>query len=240
MDQSLDQQFPPAHRPSPSSSGGFYKYPAKIRSLRSPETSIDTPSTILLLDLNKAARSGRSHTREALESLTFRSFDPATSPAVKHIKKSESKRPPLIGGFSKMMQNRTVEQLSRNQMNRADEMIQTEPPNLGKLEFDDLTQYQKWTKETIEPFLKDLRKAILANKPEDLTSYIKSYCWAVESGDPPPECVVCEKIDDSIVDSERSENPQQQQQQQPQPQGLESGKALSVTFPVAHHHSDDN
>lgn len=65
---------------------------------------------------------------------------------------------------------------------------QTSPP-LFRDDIASIAQSQKWTKETVEPFLKELRQSIFANKPEDLKEFIMAYCFNSIKKDPPPSTI---------------------------------------------------
>jgi hypothetical protein len=61
--------------------------------------------------------------------------------------------------------------------------------DLIKRNFVGLTGYQEWSRSHVEPFLKELRNAIKANRPENIPSYISAYCAAYEGGMPQPVTV---------------------------------------------------
>jgi hypothetical protein len=71
--------------------------------------------------------------------------------------------------------------VSKQLYNKEDQVVQTEY-NLNRLDFKGLNGYQKWTNEVAEPFIKDLRKALKTNRPENIEDYIISYCEEKKKG----------------------------------------------------------
>jgi hypothetical protein len=57
--------------------------------------------------------------------------------------------------------------------------------NFGK----GLSGYQTWTSDTVEPFLKELRKQVKDKRPQDVPSYIIRYCQAMQKNEPPPDTI---------------------------------------------------
>ena len=205
LNLSLDQHLPPHGRQFPTTSGGFLKYPSKIRSLREPLDITKTSnaagmSTRLILDLGASSRvqspggEGR-RVRESLEELknpaTVVAFDPTSSQIVQHFRNKAVKRggpPSLIGGagFSQVLQNRNLDALAYARMRRHDASVTTEP-EFTKLDLSDLSEYQRWNKGECEPFLKELRTAILANRPENIAEFVAAWAMAVASGQEQPK-----------------------------------------------------
>lgn len=201
---SLDQHALPG-RGVPTTSGGFLSYPSKIRSLREVDVSASTngPSTKLILDLGlqrgQSAGEGR-RVREELEEMSDVKaasssviFDPTSSQVVQHfrnkaVKRSNLAAPSLIGGsgFSESLTRRNLDSLSYARMKRNEVGTQT-APTFAKLDLTDLAAYQKWNKGTCEPFLKELRMAILSNRPEDIGEFTLAWTLAYVKGEPPPQ-----------------------------------------------------
>jgi len=91
-----------------------------------------------------------------------------------------------VGSFNNILQQRTLEALLKARMGRVDKSEQVEWP-LYKHDFPDLATYQKWSNTEVEPFLKQLRKCVLANRPVDINQYIIAYCEALRKGQEAPE-----------------------------------------------------
>ena len=206
LNLSLDQHLPPNPRSVPSTSGGFLKYPSKIRSLREPADISKTsgaagPSTRLIteLGLSRGQSPGEGRrVRESLEKIAFDKpsatsiiFDPTSSQIVQHFQSKASKRladsPSLIGGdgFAQSLQRRNIDALAYARMRRASVEVATDP-QFTKLDLSDLADYQRWSKGSCEPFIKDLRAAILANRPENIPEFVAAYCCAMVMGQPQP------------------------------------------------------
>ena len=205
LNLSLDQHLPPHGRAVPTSAGGFLKYPSKIRSLREPVDITRTTngsSTRLILDLGggRAQSPGEGkRVRESLEKLTVDRpsatsiiFDPTSSQIVQHFQNKATKRltgpPSLIGGagFSQVLQKRNLDALAYARMRRSDVGVSTEPVFV-KLDLSDLADYQRWSKGDCEPFLKELRQALLANRPENIAEFVAAWATSICSNQPPPK-----------------------------------------------------
>lgn len=70
---------------------------------------------------------------------------------------------------------------------------QTDLP-LIRQHFENLTEYQKWVDEEVEPFLKGLRKAVMRAKPAVLQSYVSAYCEAIAMQREPPETITSDPV----------------------------------------------
>ena len=206
MNLSLDQHLPPHGRAVPSTSGGFLKYPSKIRSLREPvDVSRTTagPSTRMVLDLgtNRSQSPGEGkRVRESLERLSLDKpsatsiiFDPTSSQIVQHFQSKAVKRqqggpPSLIGGagFSQSLQKRNLDALAYARMRRSDVGVTTEPA-FTKLDLSDLSDYQRWTKGECEPFVKELRQALLSNRPDNIAEFVAAWALSVCNNQPAPK-----------------------------------------------------
>lgn len=64
-----------------------------------------------------------------------------------------------------------------------------EPPML-KQEFPDYKDYQAWMQQRIDPFVKKMRKALIANKPQNVEEYVMAFCIREMRGEEPPETVL--------------------------------------------------
>jgi hypothetical protein len=72
-------------------------------------------------------------------------------------------------------------------MRRQSVEVSTEP-SFVKLDLSDLADYQRWSKGVCEPFLKDLRQAILTNRPENIAEFVGAWAIAAATNQPPPKC----------------------------------------------------
>eukprot|EP01038_Epipyxis_sp_PR26KG_P011046 gene11046-14831_t len=77
---------------------------------------------------------------------------------------------------------------TRNMIGRADQDIQTNMPNMSRLKIGGL-EYASWSSDVVDPFLKDLKKAIKNNRPADINAFCIQYCQALAEGKPPPDTV---------------------------------------------------
>lgn len=66
-----------------------------------------------------------------------------------------------------------------------------------KKRFNDLKETRNWTTEEVDPFLKNLRAAIITNKPEDIQEYCALYCVHLFHKKPPPQTIERFIIEDS-------------------------------------------
>lgn len=69
--------------------------------------------------------------------------------------------------------------------NKNDAGTQTEV-KLERQNFATLSDYQNWSNDVAEPFFRELRKAVKANRPKDLEEYCIEYCRRHQQGLPPP------------------------------------------------------
>mmetsp|Transcript_28003 Transcript_28003/g.39851 ORF Transcript_28003/g.39851 Transcript_28003/m.39851 type:complete len:208 (+) Transcript_28003:28-651(+) len=75
---------------------------------------------------------------------------------------------------------------NRNMLGRSDVACQNDL-NLRKLRLDGLSEYQKWSTDEVEPFLKELRKSIKAQRPTSIEDFCIEFCYARVAGKDPPE-----------------------------------------------------
>lgn len=210
MNLSLKQQLPPAKMPS--TSGGFLsRYPtnpSKLRSLREPldiSTTKNGPSTKLVVDMERARSPTALQRRMALEdtmkgdsTFPYPAFNPGESKVVTNVSKSPHKvgkqKNSLIGGLQNaLLTNRSLEALKKVATRRDDAECQT-APELYKIEFENIQDYQTWSKSDVDPLLKDLRKAILTHRPVDFGLYLEAYGKALAEGTEPPSCQLFEEM----------------------------------------------
>jgi hypothetical protein len=71
--------------------------------------------------------------------------------------------------------------------NRKNVECQTEPAPILKQEFVDLKDYRKWGNTMVDPFVKDLRKILMSQKPGSIEQYVIAYCNARINGEPVPD-----------------------------------------------------
>lgn len=221
-------EFPPRANGLPSSAGGFYKYPKKIRSLPIIDKEVTIhddftkhkPSTAMLMDYRPKTAAIEEQKMRSLRELAstqsiMRSFDPS-DPLVDKAKRSIriedvekglnksslGKIPPLVSSnYSLLVEPEPVDPNKFKEKG-----MQTDPPLLLKAQFAEFKDYNNWMRQIVDPFFKGLRKSILSNKPADLELFIMTYCNAAREGeklpvtdDPPPEPEV---IVEPEVDSE--------------------------------------
>lgn len=208
--------------------GRYPTNPSKDNKLRDPldvRKNTNGPGTKLLLDLDKAKspsalrrRIGAAQMGGSLsEQFPAPPFEPSSSTTVKAIQYEKQKMREtgmntsdlnpfeaaatknLVGGLGgNMLTNRSVEALTKAFMPREEEGCQTKA-ELVRIDFEDLNGYQAWSKKEIEPALRDLRKAVLANRPENLGLFLEEYGRALCKGEDPPECRLPEELVDDYA-----------------------------------------
>lgn len=211
MNLSLKQQLAPSH--NPSTSGGFLsRYPtnpSKLRSLREPLDVSNTkngPSTKLVVDVERVRSPTALERRVALENtmkeggslFPYPAFNPGESQAVSKFGQSDKRlgaqKNALVGGLAgSLLTNRSVEALKKVVTRRDDAECQSQQ-DLLKLEFENIQDYQKWSKNDVDPLLRELRKSLLSNRPEDMGLYLEAYGRAMCQGKEPPACLLPEEI----------------------------------------------
>jgi len=65
--------------------------------------------------------------------------------------------------------------------NNCDASTETTPPALPKREITGITDYNKWVKETVDPFVSSLKSSILSAKPDNIAEYVSQYGVAVST-----------------------------------------------------------
>eukprot|EP01040_Poterioochromonas_malhamensis_P020907 gene20907-25099_t len=111
-------------------------------------------------------------------------FDKLQSNSPKNtVRKLRHTAQPLRSSF--VMRRKSSEFGENILFGKAEIGIQTDD-RLERLEFPTLTQYQQWSNNVSEPFFKELRKAVKANRPANLEQYIIHYCYAMQKGEPAP------------------------------------------------------
>lgn len=73
--------------------------------------------------------------------------------------------------------------------NRKTVGVQTEPSPVVKQEFVDLKDFRKWGSNEVDPFVKELRKVLMTQKPSSIERYVMAYCSARLMGEPAPDTV---------------------------------------------------
>lgn len=182
-------------------------------------------STRLILDLGlsrgQSPGEGR-RVRESLEQISQSKlgtasniFDPTSSQIVQHFKNKAIKRqvgpPSLIGGagFAQMLQKRNLDAMAYARMKRQEVSTSTEP-HFKKLDLSDLSDYQKWSKGVCEPFLKELRQALLANRPDNVAEFVAAWALASACGHAPPKAwLEGEKEAEELMNAQIESNPQE-------------------------------
>lgn len=213
MNLSLDQGLPPSS--VPKTTGGFLgRYPtnpSKLKSLREgPSVDISQTkngaSTKLVVDLERAKSPTSLERRMALDKAMmaespypYPAFNPAQSQTVNSFKSKGSQaqgpqKNALVGGLgASLLTNRSLEALKIVASKRDTVETQTDPVLL-KLDFPDIGSYQKWSKNDVDPVMRELRKAVLSQRPEDLGLYLEAYGKALCEGREPPVCRLPEEI----------------------------------------------
>jgi hypothetical protein len=209
MNLSLDQHLPPSN--VPKTSGGFLsRYPtnpSKLKSLREPVDVSKTrngASNKLVVDLERAKSPTALERRIALDKamttespFTIPAFDPSQSQSVAKVKKTNphnKQKNSLIGGLgNQLLTNRSLDALAKVVTKRETQETQTEPM-LVQIDFPDISGYQKWSKESIDPLMRDLRKALLTNRPEEIGMFLEAYGKAMCEGKELPVCKLPSEI----------------------------------------------
>lgn len=94
--------------------------------------------------------------------------------------------PSLSSSFAlPKVQSLKPEPVVRNMMGRSDVACQA-GPDLTRAQFDGLQEFQDWTVDKVEPFMKHLKKALKTQRPANLTDYVVAYCLALADGAPEP------------------------------------------------------
>jgi hypothetical protein len=220
MNLSLDQGLPPSNLPR--TSGGFLgRYatnPSKLKSLREgPPLDISQTkngaSTKLVVDLERARSPTALERRVVLDKAMaaespypYPAFNPSQSQTVSAFKgqlqgngngkktQSYTQKNSLVGGLGgSLLSGRSLEALAKVVSKRDHIETQTEPLLL-KQDFPDISSYQKWSKNNVDPLLRDLRKNLLSQRPEDLGLYLEAYGKALCEGKDLPDCKLPEEI----------------------------------------------
>lgn len=210
MNLSLDQSLPPSS--VPKTSGGFLsRYPtnpSKLKTLREPvdvRKTVNGASTKLVVDLERAKSPTALERRIALDKAMnaespypYPAFNPEQSQTVRNTK-SLTKAPglqknSLVGGLgNQLLTNRSLEALAKVVTKRDSQETQTDP-ELLKIDFPDISSYQKWSKEVVDPLMRDLRKGILSNRPEEVGMYLEAVGKAMCEKKEWPECKLAEEM----------------------------------------------
>jgi hypothetical protein len=93
---------------------------------------------------------------------------------------------PLYSSFLMKQQLPPEETATGSMYKRNDAETQT-VVTIERLELAGVKEYQKWTNEVVEPFIKDLRKQLKNCRPVNLEDYIIAYCDAKKNGLPVPD-----------------------------------------------------
>jgi hypothetical protein len=75
---------------------------------------------------------------------------------------------------------------------KSDAGTQTAPIFTRRADIADFKAQGHWSRATVDPFLNDIRKHILAHKPEDLVGFTLECVAAHAAGKPLPETVIVE------------------------------------------------
>ena len=210
--------------------GRYPTNPSKDANLRDPldvRKNTNGPGTKLLLDLDRSKSPSALRRRigaaqigaSVSEQFGALPFEPSSSTTVKAIQLEKQKMRDsgmntsdlnmfehnvtknLVGGLGgNMLTNRSVEALTKAFMPREEQGCQTKP-ELIRLDFEDLNEYQHWSKKEIEPALRELRKVVLANRPENLGLFLEEYGRALCKGEEPPECKLPEELVDDYANT---------------------------------------
>lgn len=179
---------------APPVAGGFYRYPRSSRSL----PSIDMPpTTCMLMDFKEVKASNKimDLRRLAASQHSVRSYDPIQDSKSLKIKKSirvknnfnasnsmaESTSiddtlfaPSLVSQYTKCIDKKNS--YIPEDQRYLHKSSQSSLNNLIRLDFPEFKQYNEWMNGTVDPFIKNLRKVIVAQKPEDIREYVIQFC----------------------------------------------------------------
>lgn len=187
----------PCRLPSPVKTGGFYKYPKNSRTLpsllvSSAEQKVKLgPSTQIIIEVPKTRKAKKSIIRESTQSLNQNSqqslcSDDMSQSFSRKSLKDVNKTPPLVSSFSDILLNLPLDEFESLLPGQRNASVQTDVGELFCLELDDISEYKKWLKIAVDPFLKDLKKNILEDRPENVEGYCAAYCMALTMAAPMP------------------------------------------------------
>lgn len=133
----------------PSPSGGFYKFPHKLRSL-SVEQRADVSSTLMILEngLQNSERRLQTPSSTSRESETLKVNRESISHRLKGIETENIKSSQSL---QSSFQIKKPVVLKGNQRNVATQI--EEEPNIRQ-EFTDMKEYRNWTADNVDPFIK--------------------------------------------------------------------------------------
>jgi hypothetical protein len=199
----LASPLPHRNISSPPTAGGFYKLPKTPNSLsklsssgpvtnHSPQIQRtgSLPTLVLLLDKPKKdfrAEIQRIAKVKIPSRKNFKYFhkfqNVQEETATDTSKKADSsvENPlPLLNSFSSHSCFLGID-------NRKTVEVQTEPAPILKQEFADLKEFRKWGTNVVDPFIKELRKVLMSQKPASVEQYIIAYCNAKLSNGTVPD-----------------------------------------------------
>jgi hypothetical protein len=196
-DSHAHKVFPPARTMIPKTAGGFISYPKTRRSINNKLPPMTHASTsILVNDMRDQGTSAKGPSRFA--SLASTSSLKADSSMVMSVTKStasksmnknnyggKKKAPMLVSSFSSAMDEKHRERMAQPVQEKTFTTgeTQTTYPS-DKWDFDNMSVYNTWVKESVEPFLSDLRRHLLINKPKDIEDFVSGYCTRICMGQP--------------------------------------------------------
>ena len=207
---------------APPLAGGFYRYPRSTRSL----PSIDMPpSTCMLMDFKEVKVSNKimDLRRLAASQHSVRSYDPVQDSKSMKVKKSlrvknnfnvsnsmvESTSiddtlfaPSLISSYTKCIETRN--NYIPEDQRYLHKSSQGGINNLIRLDFPEFKQYNEWITGAVDPFIKNLRKVIVAQKPEDIQEYVIQYCLSQLRDGTTPETIEAYKLEEIPKPEENS------------------------------------
>jgi len=128
----------------------------------------------------------------------YPAFNPSESQAVSKYSKPGrqlgAQKNTLVGGLAgSLLTNRSIEALAKVVSRRDDAECQC-TQELLKMDFENIQDYQNWSKNDVDPLLRDLRKCLLSNRPGDLGLYVEAYGRALCEGREAPVCLLPEEM----------------------------------------------
>ncbi len=153
--------FPPTMR-HPTTSGGFYKYPKNTRTMdasASATTTVNLGPGNQLIDLSPLSPGARAARELTGVNYMYARYNPTSDVRVENLRSIASSsqdlraRPSLVSSFTGIVDYQGEEGIEFAEDGKLHRSTQTEMV-VERLELESISETQKWTKETVEPFLK--------------------------------------------------------------------------------------
>lgn len=179
----------------PPTSGGFYSYKKNIRTVdEDKDNDIETHTPLLVgrEKIKPAAGNYRQFFRSQLaldegkaelnideNDSVYNDYDGDNDIEYKHFDKQKV-APALVSSFSAVIPSTRIKSLDVKRVESQTNFA------LQRQKFETLSDYQVWIQSQVDPFIADLRRAILNERPTDIPEYIMAYALSMNSMAPPP------------------------------------------------------